>query len=183
MTACPTQVLQSDSELIAAVRAGDTGLYAVLVRRYERLVRATALQKLGDRHLAEDVAQDAFLIAFESLASLRNEDLFGGWLLGIARNRALHVCRSSARREISWADLDALPGAHATGLSADSLDLLELVDRLPEHERVLVGLKHFEAHTAAEIATIMGRPIGTVTKQLSRAYARLGQWLSQETKR
>jgi RNA polymerase sigma-70 factor (ECF subfamily) len=183
MAGCPTQVVPSDAELVADVRAGDTGLYAVLVRRYERLVRATVLERLGDRHLAEDVVQDAFLIAFQSLASLRNDESFGAWLLGIARNQALRSGRDSARRETGAANLDTLPAASTTGLTAESSSLLEQVEKLPEHERIVIGLKHFEGHSATEIAEMTGRPVGTVTKQLSRAYARLAQWLTNEAKR
>ena len=51
--------------------------------------------------------------------------------------------------------------------------LLRLVSRLPDRERVLVGLRYFDGHSMAEIAEIAGRPVGTVTKQLSRAIARL----------
>jgi RNA polymerase sigma-70 factor (ECF subfamily) len=183
MDRCLTQTLPSDAQLVADVRAGDTARYAVLVERYERLVRATVLQKLGDRNLAEDVVQNAFLIAFESLAALRDGERFGVWLLGIARNQSFRTLRDSARREHGGFDLDGLPGANASGLSADSVGVLECVERLPEHERVLIGLKHFEGHTVAEVAEITGRPIGTVTKQLSRAYARLEQWLKQEARR
>jgi RNA polymerase sigma-70 factor (ECF subfamily) len=182
MDGCLTQVLQSDADVVAAVSAGDTAAYAILVRRYERLVRATVLRRIGDRHLAEDVVQESFLSAFESLGTLRNGDVFGAWLLGIARNQTLRSHRSAARRDVGVVDLDSLPGARADGMNTESSDLLELVERLPEHERILVGLKHFEGHTAAEIATITGRPIGTVTKQLSRAYERLGQWITQEAK-
>jgi RNA polymerase sigma-70 factor, ECF subfamily len=173
----------SDAELIVRVRAGDVDAYAVLVRRYERLVRATVLRKCPDRDHADDVMQDTFLVAFQSLAKLNDGARFGPWLLGIARNRTARLYRDSARHEIGITDLDALPDSNRTPLSDESLGLLEFIERLPDHERVLVGLKHFEGHTAAEIAAITGRPVGTITKQLSRAYARLGKWLEQEARR
>ena len=61
--------------------------------------------------------------------------------------------------------------------------LLTLVGRLPDHERVLVGLRFFDGHSLAEVATITGRPLGTVTKQLSRAIARLRAWSEKENGR
>jgi RNA polymerase sigma-70 factor (ECF subfamily) len=173
----------SDAEIIVRVRAGDVDAYAVLVGRYERLVRATVLRKCADRHDADDVVQETFIIAFQSLASLQDGSRFAGWLLGIARNRTARLYRDAARREAGIADLDELSLANQTRLSDESFELLELIDRLPENQRVLVGLKHFEGHTAAEISAITGRPIGTITKQLSRAYARLGTWLKQEARR
>jgi RNA polymerase sigma-70 factor, ECF subfamily len=175
--------VQSDAQIVAEVCAGDVEIYATLVRRYERLVRATILQKMGDRHLADDLVQDSFLIAFESLATLRDAERFGPWLLGIARNGAARSFRGASRRETTVSDMDALVGSGDGGLGDESSDLLELVERLPEHERILVGLKYFAGHTASEIATITSRPIGTITKQLSRAHERLGAWLKQEANR
>ncbi len=173
----------SDAEIIVQVRAGDVDAYAVLVRRYERLVRAAVLRKCSDRHHADDVVQETFLIAFQSLASLQDRARFGPWLLGIARNRTARLYRETARHEVGISDFDELPLANRTQLSDESFELLELIERLPDNERVPVGLKHFEGHTAAEISAITGRPIGTITKQLSRAYARLGKWLEQEARR
>jgi RNA polymerase sigma-70 factor, ECF subfamily len=173
----------SDAEIIVQVQAGDVDAYAVLVRRYERLVRATVLRQCADRHHADDVVQETFLIAFQSLASLHNGARFAPWLLGIARNRTARWYRDSPGHEVGVVDLDAFTDASRTHLSEGSFDLLELIERLPEHERVLIGLKHFEGHTAAEISAITGRPTGTITKQLSRAYARLGNWLEQEARR
>lgn len=175
--------MQSDAQIVTEVCGGDVGAYAILVRRYERLVRATVLQKVGDRHLADDLVQDSFLIAFESLSTLRDGERFGPWLLGIARNRAARSFRGAGRGENTLSNMDALVGSSDVSLGSESRDLLELVERLPEHERVIVGLKYFQGHTASEIATITSRPIGTITKQLSRAHERLGEWLKQEAKR
>jgi RNA polymerase sigma-70 factor, ECF subfamily len=175
--------VQSDAQIAAMVCAGDIGIYAVLVRRYERLVRAAVLQTVGDRHLADDLVQDSLLIAFESLSTLRDGERFGPWLLSIARNQAARSFRGASRRETTLADMDALVGGNDTGLGDQSRELLELVERLPEHERIIVGLKYFGGHTASEIATITSRPIGTITKQLSRAHERLGEWLKQEASR
>ena len=175
--------MQSDAQIVAEVCAGDVGVYAVLVRRYERLVRAAILQKVGDRHLADDLVQDSFLIAFEALSTLRDGERFGPWILGIARNRAARSFRGASRRETVFSDMEALVGSGDSALGDESHELLELVERLPEHERVVVGLKYFQGHTASEIATITSRPIGTITKQLSRAHERLGEWLKQEAER
>ena len=66
-------------------------------------------------------------------------------------------------------------------LSNGSSELLELIERLPEHERLVIALKHFEGYTALEIANITSQSVGTVTKQLTRARRRLHDWLTQET--
>ncbi len=60
--------------------------------------------------------------------------------------------------------------------------LVSVIDRLPDHERVLIGLRFFDGHSLAEIAETTARPLGTVSKQLSRAIARLRAWLEKEEK-
>jgi RNA polymerase sigma-70 factor (ECF subfamily) len=175
--------VQSDAQLLGEIQGGSLAAFAVLVRRYERLVRATAIGTLSDRHLAEDVIQETFLAAFESLASLRDRSKFGPWLLAIARNQAARHVRTSARRMLSMVDVEAVEPSTNGKLSDQSERLLELVERLPPHERIIIGLRHFEGHSVQEVATITGRPLGTVTKQLSRAHKRLQQWLEQELKR
>jgi RNA polymerase sigma-70 factor (ECF subfamily) len=64
-------------------------------------------------------------------------------------------------------------------LSDESGLLLRLVCRLPQHERVVVALRHFDGHSVHEIADMTRRPVGTVTKQLSRAHQRLRHWLEE----
>ena len=56
---------------------------------------------------------------------------------------------------------------------ADAEDLLAAVARLPEHERIVIVLRYVDGRSVAEVAAALGRPIGTVTKQLSRAIERL----------
>jgi RNA polymerase sigma-70 factor (ECF subfamily) len=60
------------------------------------------------------------------------------------------------------------------------LDLIAGIARLPAHERIVVTLRHLEGLGMAEIATVTDRPVKTVYKQLSRAYARLRTWLGDE---
>ena len=69
--------MQSDAELVNAVLDGEKEAFAVLVERYERAVRAVAVDILRDRHLAADVSQDAFVRSFEQLAGLRKAETFG----------------------------------------------------------------------------------------------------------
>jgi RNA polymerase sigma-70 factor (ECF subfamily) len=170
----------SDADLVLRSQRGDVDAYTLLVRRYEKLVVAAAHHVTRDRHAADDAAQDAFLAAFNSLATLRDRDRFGSWLLAIARNQASRIVRSRVRAEACVPDIALVESPSEARLSETSERLLELVERLPEHERIVVGLRYFRGHTAEEVARITGRPIGTVTKQLSRAHARLEQWLGQE---
>lgn len=60
--------------------------------------------------------------------------------------------------------------------------LLDAVMRLPEHQRVVVMLRYFDNHSMMMISQITGRPVGTITMQLSRAHARLHKWLKEKSK-
>lgn len=172
--------MRSDSQLVTQVLGGRSDAYASLVERYERLARAAALHVVRDPHLAEDVAQEGFVAAFESLASLHDGSRFGAWLLGIVRRRAAKAVRTRQRSPVVVGDIESTAIEDEGRPSSESMDLLELVERLPGHERVVVGLRHFEGCSVEEIAALTGRPIGTITKQLSRARQRLRQWLTLE---
>lgn len=171
--------MQTDAELIDLVRQGELDAFGKLVNRYQRLVRSVALRVLADRHLADDVTQETFLVAFETLDSLRNVGKFGAWLAGIARNQAARTVRTLSRSPALAPEMESCADRNGQ-LSEPSRRLLELVDRLPDHERVVIGLRYFEGHSVQEIARITGRPLGTVTKQLSRAHGRLRTQLSKE---
>ena len=167
--------LLSDKDIIEQVLKGSVNSYAHLVRRWRKAVCAVAVQILQDRHQAEDVAQETFIKAYEKLATLKNPHQFGSWLMQIAKNQALDQyrrlqkcppCESLSATEI--------PASHATtSLNHEERDLLNIVMQLPAHEREVVMLKYFDGHTARQIAQITGRPTGTITQQLSRAYTRL----------
>ncbi len=170
----------SDAQLVARVRLGDLEAFGQLAERYERSLLAIALAKLRNFHGAEDVVQVSLLLAFRRLETLRDDDKFGPWLVQIAHCQVVEATR--ARPMPVSVSLDEYGHSAAEGANwIENEHLLGLVDRLPDHERVLVGLRYFDGHSMAEIATISGRPIGTVTKQLSRAIVRLRSCYNKET--
>ena len=116
-------------------------------------------QVAGDRALAEDMVQETFLRTYRALMNGRPDDV-GAFLFGVARNCCAEARRKSAPRE----------AAPRTEPSSD-VDLA--LDGLDESERSLIHLKHVEGRTCAEIAAILGKPVGTVTSSLARAYAKL----------
>lgn len=175
MVDTPTRIeLPSDASLVKAAIGGNRDAFAELVRRYQQTARAVCLTILRDEHSASDAAQDTFLAAYRSLAKLRDPSAFGGWLTQIARHRAMRMARNR-RRELP------LPESLAQSTTGQKdLELLEAVSALPEQERVVVMLRYFQRHDIPQIAVILDRPIGTVTKQLSRARERLKRALSAE---
>lgn len=171
--------IESDRNLVEAVLRGDRNAFAVLVQRYKGVVVAIATEILDDKHAAEDVAQDAFLTAYEGLSSLRDGGAFGFWLMQITRRAALRFADQHRRERVLHVDAGE-PFADRNGKPNDrSMELLRLVQRLPEHERFVVMLRYFENHSVLEISDMIGHPVSTVTKRLTRARRRLGKWFRE----
>jgi RNA polymerase sigma-70 factor (ECF subfamily) len=167
--------MTATAELIARSQSGDHGAFAELVRRFERAVVVTTWAVLCDFHAAQDAGQETFLIAYQNLAKLRTPDAFPSWLLQIAKREALRA--ASRPKETASADPSTLESNSEQPEWADAYaGVIETLGRLPEHERTLVVLRYVDGHSMAEIAEMTGRPIGSVTKQLSRAIARLRKW-------
>jgi RNA polymerase sigma-70 factor (ECF subfamily) len=171
--------VRTDGDLVNAVLDGEREAFADLAARYERAVRATTLAILGDHHAAQDAAQEAFVSAFEKLGRLRDPSAFGGWMISIARNRALTARRQRSRTSATELPTDVPSQADPSSLDGMSGALLDAVMRLPMHERVAVMLRYFDGHSVREVAEIVGRPVGTVTVRLSRARSRLKGWLKE----
>jgi RNA polymerase sigma factor (sigma-70 family) len=165
--------LLADETLVAATLGGEGAAFEELVRRYERPARAVCGAILRDQHLACDAAQDAFVEAYRGLKGLKAGAAFGGWVLTIARNRALRM-RKGRRPVVELGEVGA-----AAVVEGDEA-LLRAVAALPEQERVVVMLRFFDGLEVGEIGGMLSRPVSTVTKQLSRAYARLRGVMGKE---
>jgi RNA polymerase sigma-70 factor (ECF subfamily) len=161
------------TEKVRLATAGDREAFGELVLRYERLVLGIAWNRLRDYQAAQDVAQEAFITAFRRLKGLKDPAAFGAWIAQITVR-----CCHQARRVRPLVSLPAIQ-VHA-GAPAESLIISEEADRvltaiqtLPEHERSVVLLRYIEGYDSMTIARLTGCPLGTVTKQLSRAIQRL----------
>jgi len=166
---------------VEAVLAGDREAFRVLVERESAAVIRVCHRILGDVHEAEDAAQEAFVIAFRSLAAWRGDGPFGAWLTRIAVRIALR--RAQRRRDVTWIDpgnpangID-LPGGTdpvTTTLRAErAAGLRSAVGRLEEPYREVVALRFFGELSLDEIASQTGRPVATVKTHLRRGLLRL----------
>lgn len=177
-------VLVPDAQLVADVRRGDIEAFGQLAERYERSLLAIALARVRDVHEAEDVVQTTLLVAFRQLSTLRDDAKFGPWLMQITRRQVVEAVRARpvpAALPLSGREPSGVDDGR-TDLTIEHDYLLNLVARLPEHECLLIGLRFFDGHSMAEIAALSACPIGTVTKKLSRAIARLRSWYDQENR-
>src|SRR5437667_7039190 len=133
--AVQASILMVSPELLAACRRGDRAAFEEVVRRTYRHVYTQALRIVGDRHEAEDVAQEAYLRVFRGLAGFRGEAQFETWLYRIVANTAMNHLRRRARFGELLADpederLDPVashrPGEEAVDREALSRALQEL---------------------------------------------------------
>jgi RNA polymerase sigma-70 factor (ECF subfamily) len=165
--------VRTDAELVNAVLDGEKQAFAVLVKRYERPVRAVALNVLGDYHSAADVSQDAFVKAYDQMAGLRKPEAFGPWLMKISRRCALDSARRKTKETQLKTKINVAIESPNGRLDEGMQRILAAIVRLPRAEKQVVMLRYFGENSVKNVADIVGRNVGTVTKQLSRAHKRL----------
>jgi RNA polymerase sigma-70 factor (ECF subfamily) len=175
-----------DRELAKAIVAGDRDAFRLLVERESGPVIRACARILGDHDAAEDVAQDCFVTAYKVIGSWRGEGSLHGWLLRIAINRALRAVKAQRRLlplEDESGEPLAIPGGSepltdVLTVERDSL-VQEAVASLPDPYRETIVLRYFGELSIAEIASVTGRPIGTVKTHLGRGLLRLRPALAE----
>lgn len=161
-----------DRDLVERARRGDREAYADLIRvRGDRLY-AIAQRVLRDVDRTEDAVQEALVIAWRDLPTLRDPDRFDAWL----HRLVVRACIAEATRnrrlvaQLRVMPVD-LPSANDEFLSVADRDQLERgFRRLPIEQRVLLVLRHFAGFEPAELAETLGIPAGTVRSRLHHAH-------------
>ncbi len=148
-----------DGDLVRRVRAGEVELYRILVERYRQEFGRYASAMLdGDRDEAADALQDAFIRAYDSLATCRDPDRFKAWLFRIVSNQ----CHNARKRRKGHVSLDRAvdrgvePAAREESERAEISEILELAMKtLTEEQRESFILKHVDGRSYAEIAELL----------------------------
>jgi RNA polymerase sigma-70 factor (ECF subfamily) len=168
---------------IAAVKGGESGAYDYLVSKYMKRVVSIAWGIVRNTHDAEDLAQEAFVKAFQSIGRFNSGQPFGPWIYRIVTNLALDVTKH--RRRFRHEELrDAEPAARRdeADLPARTSELAGRIDRaiesLPEMQRLVARFYLVEGFGHAEIAEMLGLTEGTVRSHLSLARSKLKQQLA-----
>lgn len=144
--------------------SGQMELGAIFDRHWDRVWRA-AYAVSGDRELASDAAQDAFIRAGAALHRFDRGKPVEPWLVRIAVNRAIDLVRARRREEGEH----GLPDTVAFDPPLPDDDLAEALRRLGPERRAVIALHYWLDFTTPEIAEILGVPLGTVNSRLARA--------------
>lgn len=170
-----------DLGLLSDIRSGSQDAMASFFDRYSKIVYSVALRVLKDTGEAEDVMQEIFVQVWQNPAAfVSGRGSLGGWLVVVARNRAIDKLRR--RKPSDPVELFALPSSTNLALESERTLLLERIRaamaKLPEEQRASVELAFFEGLSHAEIAEKTGDPLGTVKTRIRLALIAIRKGLS-----
>jgi RNA polymerase sigma-70 factor (ECF subfamily) len=171
MMSAAAKLPQADD--IRLAQEGDSAAFERLYRVQSGQVYALALRLTGNRDSALDLVQDAFVRAWERLASFRGESAFGSWLHRLTVNVYLNQSRSDSRRRTREDILDdANEADNIAQVASDPshrLDLESAIARLPQGARTAFVLHDVEGFSHDEIAATLGLATATVRSHVFRA--------------
>lgn len=166
-------------DLVRRSQNGDQEAFEALFHQYKNLVFKTAYLILGDTEETEDALQEVFLKAHHSLSSFRpSKGAFSAWLHRITVNHCLNQLRRRKRRAVLLSLDRTLPSSigqmPAPGDQVGERETVrQALDRLTEKQRTTVILRYYLELSYAEIAKVLGIPLGTVRSRLNQALKRL----------
>jgi RNA polymerase sigma-70 factor (ECF subfamily) len=178
----------TDEDIVDRVRAGETALYEIIMRRYNQRLYRVARAIIRDDGEAEDVMQAAYVQAYEHLGQFAGRAPFGAWLTRIAVHEALHRLRKRGRvDQFDDSEFDRGGGANMVETSPDPeqittrTELRELLEEaildLPEQYRAVLVLRDVEELSTAETADALSLTEENVKVRLHRGHGMVRSWL------
>ena len=196
-TTAPEPVQTGESELVRRAQKGDLEAYDELIKRYQERIYATIYHMTSNHEDANDLAQDAFIKAFQALKSFKGGSSFYTWIYRIAVNKTINFLKQRKNRmhmSLNDADYntennpdlvalisDKTPRREA-GLKELSEKLNEALLKLSEQHRLVMVLHDVQGQSHEEIAEIMQCNIGTVRSRLFYARQQMQAWLNDYLK-
>ena len=193
-----------DDVLVEMAKCGDMNAFEQLFWRYHEKIYTFVWHRLQDHTESEDATQETFVRALEALPTLKANNTFGTWLHTIAKNICNDILRKRAREvplsvahdafveplssnttnhtveDYVWAsDADTCDPEGMLARNELKMRVHEAIANLPPAQRDVVVLHHIEEMPVAEVAQILGIPIGTVLSRLARAREALRDALAQ----
>lgn len=188
----------TDTEIIKLILQGDKEKFTILVEQYQQLVFRTCMGFLHDKDDADDLTQDVFIHAYQSLSRFRGDAAFSTWLYRIAVNASLNNIRKSPlmmirqqfdnlsgdkkEREISTSITDGEDPEKILIRDEHIKWVRKALDSLPENQRIAIVLSKYDDLSQKEIAEIMNTTEGAVEALMQRAKKTLRKKLSAQRK-
>ena len=177
----------SNSELVRKSQLGEKDAFEHLVIRHQDLVFSLAYKLTGNREMANDVAQEAFIRAWKAIEKFRGDSTFSTWIYRITVNTAWTL-RKKARKHntLNIEDtyepivIDEKKDPELVAINSDlSSVLINALDKIPIEQRIIVELKNIEGRSHKEIADYLDISVTAAKVRLHRAHQRLRQILEE----
>ena len=177
----------SNSELVKKSQLGDKSAFEELVKRHQELVFSLSFKLTGNRELANDVAQEAFIRAWKAIGKFRGDSTFGTWIYRITVNTAWTL-RKKAKKHYSLniedtqepVVVDEKKDPELVAINSDlSLVLRKALNQIPLEQRIIVELKNIEGRSHKEIADYLDISITAAKVRLHRAHQKLRNILEE----
>ena len=170
--------LNSETQLVEAAQNGHLESFGALYERYHSPMVALAYSMLADRSLAEDAAQEVFVIACRDIGSLKSKERFAAWLAGICRNISRQMLRAGKSRGIAP---DNEPAVVRRGDAEDRREAIRrAVWSLREPERELIIMRYFDGFSQGQISEVLGLSSQAVNGRLVRAKRKIAKYLKRK---
>ncbi len=175
----------SDADMIRRTLEGDQQAFTALVEKYQKQVHALAWQKIGDFHIAQEIAQDTFLTVYEKLETLTHHSQLAGWLYVVTNNKCKnwHRKKRLALQSLEETDPVEIEEAYYSEFMMKEREnaanqkrraiVQKLLSQLKESERTIVNLFYIAEMPCEEIGRFLGMSPNTVRSKLHRARNRL----------
>ena len=166
-------------DVLERLRRGDIAALEELYHFYGNRVFRVCLGILGNRDDAEDATQEVFLRVFEQSSKFSGRCLFSTWLLRLGANHTLNMVKAAGRRSRLSRPLAndlvcPAPAPEHSSIAAERrAAIVDLLQQLPAEQRQVVVLREMEGLSYADLAEVLGVPVGTVTSRLIRGRDKL----------
>ncbi|GIE28614.1 DNA-directed RNA polymerase sigma-70 factor [Actinoplanes italicus] len=174
-----------DEALLRSIAAGDAAALSRLYERHGRVLFGYLHRLAGDRMTAEEILQDTMLAVWRTAGAFEGRAKATTWLFGVARRQAHNRLRGRSAPAPAAPDLSDQPD-HGAGpeelaiAAAGGTPVAAAIDRLPEHHRDVIALVFVAGLPLAEVAEVLGVPVGTVKSRLHHARAAVAAALTAQ---
>ena len=177
----------SNSELVKKSQLGDKAAFEQLVIRHQDLVFSLAYKLTGNREMANDVAQEAFIRAWKAIEKFRGDSTFSTWIYRITVNTAWTLRKKAKKHNTLNIDdtyepivIDEKKDPELVAINSDlSSVLINALDKIPIEQRIIVELKNIEGRSHKEIADYLDISVTAAKVRLHRAHQKLRQILEE----